>query len=153
MKIVTPTLGGVLGAAQLSTLGLLLHPESSTNVLLTGAASGHLLWSVPVGLFMGATLAWLLMRLWGRPDWWREWRGACLRAVIPGFVLAPFSPGFLGLGPQTTAQLLTGLALLTGMEWSCLFVITQIERHHLLKQEHIKQEAVERVPWETNTET
>lgn len=63
MKIIAATLGGILGAAQISTAYLIARPQDATDVMLTGAGGWYLLWSVPLGAFIGVSLGWMLARL------------------------------------------------------------------------------------------
>lgn len=128
MKFVAPTLGGILGAAQLSTACTIWRPSLGTDIGLTGTATPDFLWSVPLGAVSGASLCWAFLWLKGRPEAWQEWRSACLWSIVIGFLVAPMAPAFLGLSRQTAAQLWQGFTVLYSIAWFCICVTTQIER-------------------------
>ena len=124
----TPILGGVMGAAQLSTAMLLWSPSSATDIGLTGAGGAYLLWTIPLGSLLGVLVARMLLRLprrfHKRAGVLRNW----LYAAIPSIFVAPMAPGFLGLGPQTQAQLWQGFAAISAIVWFCIIALTQLER-------------------------
>ena len=127
MKIGTPLLGGVVGAAQLSTACFVFRPSSGTDFLLSAVVGWDLLWSVPPGSFLGAALGWMFLRLPRYPNVWRQWWATFGRAMVLGFVVAPFAPAMLGLSP-TPAQLQQGFASLYSVVWLCLIARAQFER-------------------------
>lgn len=127
MKIWTPLLGGVVGAAQLSTACFVFRPAHGTDFLLSGVVSLDLLWSVPLGAFLGALLGWLFLRLRIYPNAGKQWFGTWGRAMLLGFLVAPFAPAMLGLSP-TPAQLREGFASLYSVVWLGLLVFAQWER-------------------------
>lgn len=127
MKIWTPLIGGVVGAAQLSTACYVFHPSRGTDFLLTGVVSWDLLWSVPLGSLLGAALGWLFLRLPGYPNAGRQWLNTLGRAMLLGFLVAPFAPAMLGLS-QTPAGLREGFASLYSVVWLGLLVFAQFER-------------------------
>lgn len=124
---VTPFVGGMVGAAQLSTAYILLFPAAGTDVGLTGVGGAYLWWTVPLGSLLGASLCWLLLRLprrfYNRAAWFRSW----VIAAIPGFGAAIIAPMFLGLGPQSQAQLWQGFAVIYGLVWAGIAPITYWE--------------------------
>ena len=124
----TPILGGIMGAAQLSTAMLLWSPSSATDIGLTGAGGAYLLWTIPLGSLLGVLVARMLLRLprrfHKRAGLLRNW----LYAAIPSIFVAPMAPGFLGLGPQTQAQLWQGFAMISAIVWFCIIALTQLER-------------------------
>ncbi|RYF52074.1 MAG: hypothetical protein EOO38_01440 [Cytophagaceae bacterium] len=131
-KYVTPTLAGILGAAQLSTACFVLKSSSATDFLFTAAAGPYIVWSVPLGALLGTTLAWVFLPLRARPDAWRERRWSWFYAIAAGFVCAPFAPTALGLGSQTTAQLWQGFIAEYTIAWFCLCTALVIERREFL---------------------
>ena len=124
----TPVLGGIMGAAQLSTALLLWSPSSATDIGLAGAGGAYLLWTIPLGSLLGVLVARLLLRLpqrfHQRAGLWRNW----LYAAIPSVFIAPMAPMFLGLAPQSQAQLWQGFAAISAIVRFCMIALTQLER-------------------------
>ncbi|RYE66530.1 MAG: hypothetical protein EOO81_11390 [Oxalobacteraceae bacterium] len=131
-KYFTPALAGIVGAAQLSTACYIMHPDSSTDVLLSGAAGPDMLWALPLGALLGTALGWVFLWLRGRPDAWRERRNSWFYAMLGSVVVAPMAPAVLGLGRQTSAQLWQGFASLYCIVWLCLLGAAQLERRGIL---------------------
>ena len=123
-----PILGGILGAAQISTAMLLWSPSSATDIGISGAGGAYLLWTIPLGSLLGVLLARLLLRLprrfHKRTGVLRNW----LYSAIPSTFIAPMAPGFLGLAPQSQAELWQGFAIISTIVWFCIIALTQLER-------------------------
>ena len=125
---VTPIFGGIMGAAQLSTAMLLWSPSSATDVGLVGAGGAYLLWTIPFGSLLGVIMARLLLRLprrfHKRMGVLRNW----FYAAISSIFIAPMAPMFLGLAPQSQAELWQGFAMISAIVWFCIIALTQLER-------------------------
>ena len=127
-KFDTPIFGGIMGAAQLSTAMLLWSPSSATDIGLTGAGGAYLLWTIPMGSLLGVLVARLLLRL---PRRFHTRAGVLwnwLYAGIPSVFIAPMAPGFLGLAPQSQAQMWQGFAAISAIVWFCIIALIQLER-------------------------
>ena len=124
----TPILGGIMGAAQLSTAMLLGFPNSATDIGITGAGGVYLGWTIPVGCALGVLAGRLLLRLprrfHVRSGVIRNWK----YALVPSLFVAPMAPMFLGLGPQTPSEHWQGFAAISAIVWCCIIVLTQLER-------------------------
>lgn len=134
MKTVTPIIGGVAAASELSMLCSILRPDQGINFLLSGFLSPHMLWAIPLGGVLGVSLCWILLWFPRLSHPWKEWREGCFCAVLLSLFVAPNTFGFLGLSRQTTEEYLTSLAILTGMAWCLIFIISQIEGAHLRRK-------------------
>ncbi len=124
----TPIFGGIMGAAQLSTAMLLWSPSSATDIGLSGAGGAYLLWTIPLGSLLGVLVARLLLRLPRRFHTRSGVRRNWIYAAVLSIFIAPMAPGFLGLAPQSQAQLWRGFAAISAIVWLCIIAMTQLER-------------------------